>query len=86
MIDCSHANAGGDYRRQPQVWRDVLRDHIASSNAVIGMMVESNLYEGKQPIAADLTQLRYGVSVTDACVGWETTERMLIEAYEAVGR
>ncbi len=86
MIDCSHANASGDYRRQPQVWHDVLRDHIASSNAVIGMMVESNLYEGKQPIPADKSQLRYGVSVTDACVGWETTERMLIKAYEAVGR
>lgn len=86
LIDCSHANAGGDHTRQPLVWSEVLREHIASSNAVIGMMVESNLYEGKQSIPADRSQLRYGVSVTDACVGWETTEQMLIEAYEALGR
>lgn len=71
MIDCSHANAGSDHTRQPHVWREALLEHIASSNAVIGMMAESNLYEGKQPIPADRSQLRYGVSVTDACVGWE---------------
>lgn len=84
LIDCSHANTGGDYTRQPRVWSHVLRAHIASNDAVIGMMVESNLYEGKQPISADRSHLRYGVSVTDACIGWETTERMLIEAYEAL--
>lgn len=85
MIDCSHANSGSDYTLQPRVWIEVLREHIARKNAVIGMMVESNLFEGKQAIPADLAQLRYGVSITDACVGWETTERMLVEAYDMLG-
>lgn len=81
MIDCSHANSGYDHKQQPVVWRSVLEQHLANNDAVIGLMIESNLHEGKQPIPADLSQLRYGVSITDACVGWETTERMLAEAY-----
>ena len=48
-------------------------------------MVESHLHEGAQPIPADLSQLKYGVSVTDACVGWETTERMLRHAHRELG-
>lgn len=85
MIDCSHANSGSDHTLQPKVWSAVLAEHIAGKYAVIGMMVESNLFGGKQSIPADLAQLRYGVSITDACIDWETTERMLIEAYEALG-
>ncbi|MCU0492231.1 MAG: 3-deoxy-7-phosphoheptulonate synthase [Chloroflexaceae bacterium] len=86
MVDCSHANCSGDYARQEAVWQQVLREHVASNNAVVGLMVESNLHEGKQNLGSDLSALRYGVSVTDGCVGWETTERMLAFAYEALGR
>lgn len=86
MIDCSHANAQGDYTRQELVWNTVLEQHLRNHDSVIGMMVESNLHEGKQPIPADLSQLRYGVSITDGCVGWETTERMLGTAYEALAQ
>jgi 3-deoxy-7-phosphoheptulonate synthase len=82
MVDCSHANSNYDHARQELVWDTVLAQRVAGDSALIGMMIESNLYEGKQAIPADLSQLRYGVSITDACVSWETTERMLTSAYE----
>jgi 3-deoxy-7-phosphoheptulonate synthase len=84
MVDCSHANSNYDHARQQGVWETVLAQRAAGDSALIGMMVESNLYEGKQSIPEDLSQLRYGVSITDACVGWETTERMLSDAYAAL--
>ena len=84
MIDCSHANSGSDYTRQQHVWNSVIEQRQRHPNAVVGLMAESNLFEGKQSIPADLSQLRYGVSITDACVGWETTEQMLHDAYQAM--
>lgn len=81
MVDCSHANSGSDYTKQEGIWNTVLRNHVENHDAVVGLMIESNLHEGKQPIDSDLSKLRYGVSVTDACVNWETTERMLADAY-----
>lgn len=83
MVDCSHANSGSDHTRQEQVWNTILAEHRAHPS-LVGMMIESHLHEGKQPIPADLSQLKYGVSITDACVGWETTERMLQHAYAAL--
>lgn len=71
----SHANSGSDHARQEIVWDSVLAEHRAHSS-LVGMMIESHLHEGKQPIPADLSQLKYGVSITDACLGWETTERI----------
>lgn len=77
MIDCSHANAGGDYRRQEEVWRAVIAQVLAQPGPIIGLMVESNIHEGKQPLVADRTALHYGVSLTDGCIGWEATEQLL---------
>ncbi len=77
MVDCSHGNAGKKFAAQEKVWNDVLAQRAAGNRAIIGMLVESNLFEGSQPIPRNLADLRYGVSVTDECVGWETTERML---------
>jgi 3-deoxy-7-phosphoheptulonate synthase len=84
MIDCSHANSGSDHRRQRAVWQAGLALRANGMREVIGMMVESNLFEGKQSIATDLGQLQYGVSVTDACVGWDETVAMLEEVYQHV--
>jgi 3-deoxy-7-phosphoheptulonate synthase len=81
MVDCSHANSNKQYEQQEEVWNTILKQRSAGNHALIGMMVESNLHEGSQKIPQDLSQLRYGVSVTDACVNWETTERMLRQAY-----
>ncbi len=80
MVDCSHGNAGKKHEMEETVWKDVLRQRRRGSTSIIGMLVESNLEAGNQPLSADISQLRYGVSVTDACVDWPTTERMLRSA------
>jgi 3-deoxy-7-phosphoheptulonate synthase len=81
MVDCSHANSNKQYEHQEEVWNTILKQRSAGNRALIGMMIESNLCEGSQKSPKDLSQLHYGVSVTDACVSWETTERMLRQAY-----
>lgn len=86
MVDCSHANSGSDHNRQNLVWRDVLHQRQAGQNAIRGVMIESNLSAGKQSIPADLAALKPGVSVTDACIGWDETEALLQEAYATLGR
>ena len=86
MVDCSHANSGKQPARQEDVWRSVIQQRIAGTRSLIGLMVESNLNEGNQPIPKILADLRYGVSLTDACIGWETTERMLRWGHEAMGK
>jgi 3-deoxy-7-phosphoheptulonate synthase len=81
MVDCSHANSYKDHTRQEEVLVSVL-DQIAGGNCSIrAVMIESNLEEGSQALG-DPAQLRYGVSVTDKCIGWETTERLLRSAAE----
>lgn len=86
MVDCSHANSGKDYRKQDRVWRDAIDQRIRGNTSLIGLMLESNLGEGNQKIPADLTQLRYGVSITDACVGWAKTEELLRHAHKILSR
>ena len=81
MVDCSHGNAGKQFAVQEKVWNEVLAQRSGGNTAIMGMLVESHLNEGNQPIPADLSTLRYGVSVTDECVNWETTERMLRSAF-----
>ncbi|EWH01455.1 hypothetical protein Q427_14065, partial [Halomonas sp. BC04] len=80
MVDCSHANACKDHRRQGQVLRDVLAQRLSGETSLMGLMLESHLEEGQQ--ALEPAALRYGVSVTDACLGWEATESLLLEAAE----
>ncbi|MCL7939586.1 3-deoxy-7-phosphoheptulonate synthase [Halomonas sp. ATCH28] len=80
MVDCSHANARKDHRRQSEVLLDVLAQRQAGETALAGLMLESHLHEGKQALAPG--RLRPGVSVTDACIGWETTEHLLLTAAE----
>ncbi len=77
MVDCSHANSGKQHARQEEVWRSVIDQRLQGDHAIIGMMVESYLQEGNQPFPCNASQLRYGVSITDACLGWDATERML---------
>lgn len=81
IIDCSHHNSGYNHLNQRVVWEDVLAQRAAGNSDLVGMMLESNIAEGKQAISNNLS---YGVSLTDPCVGWETTETLLAEAYEAL--
>jgi len=82
MVDCSHANSNRDYRMQPVVWQDVINQRIDGNEAITGLMIESNLFEGNQVINGPPATLRYGVSITDACISWETTEKMIRTAYD----
>jgi len=77
MVDCSHANSAKQHARQEEVWQNLISQRVEGCLPLIGVMIESHLFEGNQPIPADLQGLRYGVSLTDACLGWEVTERML---------
>ncbi len=82
MIDCSHANAGKDFQRQEVVWNDIVGQWREGSQSVRGAMIESNLKEGRQSMTGSREGLVCGVSITDGCVGWETTERMLLAAMD----
>lgn len=77
MIDCSHANSNKDPALQPLVMENVTNQIVEGNKSIVSLMVESNLGWGSQPIPKDLSQLKYGVSITDACIDWETTEKSL---------
>jgi len=77
MIDCSHGNSEKNHANQINVLNAVSQQIAAGNKSIIGVMLESNLVEGNQPIPDDLSEIRYGVSITDACIGWETTESLL---------
>jgi 3-deoxy-7-phosphoheptulonate synthase len=81
VVDCSHANSWKKWDLQPLVMRDVVHQVREGNRSVVGLMIESFLEPGNQPIPADLSKLRYGCSVTDACVGWDTTVEMLREGH-----
>jgi 3-deoxy-7-phosphoheptulonate synthase len=84
VVDCSHANSNKDPQVQPVVARNCVDQVVGGSRSIIGLMLESHLHEGSQKIPADLSELRYGVSVTDGCIDWATTETTLREAAEAL--
>ncbi len=80
VVDCSHANSWKKPELQPLVMKDVVHQIREGNHSVVGLMIESFIEAGNQSIPADLSQLKYGCSVTDACVGWETTEDTLRKA------
>ncbi len=79
MIDCSHANSNKDPSVQPLVLKDITHQILEGNQSIIGVMVESNLNHGNQSIPKDLSALQYGVSVTDACIAWDESERAIRE-------
>ncbi|HIF75966.1 MAG TPA: 3-deoxy-7-phosphoheptulonate synthase [Porticoccaceae bacterium] len=79
MIDCSHANSSKDPDVQLLVLKDITHQILEGNKSIIGVMLESNIFGGNQSIPKDLSELKYGVSVTDACMAWDTTEQALLE-------
>lgn len=77
MIDCSHGNSNKDYRRQTIVADSIISQIKSGNNSIIGVMIESNLHEGSQSSEQPKQDMKYGISVTDACISWETTEQLL---------
>jgi 3-deoxy-7-phosphoheptulonate synthase len=80
VVDCSHANSMKDPSLQPLVFNDCAHQILEGNRSIVGMMLESNLEAGSQPIPEDRSQLRYGVSVTDPCIDWQSTEELLRRA------
>ncbi len=81
MVDCSHANSNKKFAQQEKVAKNVIGQRAEGNTALIGLMIESFLNEGNQSVPANLADLKYGVSITDECVSWPTTERILRDAY-----
>jgi 3-deoxy-7-phosphoheptulonate synthase len=82
MIDCSHGNTNKDYTLQPKVADNCINQVLKSNQSIIGFMLESNIEEGNQKITPDLNDLKYGVSLTDACINWQSTEKLLLRLAE----
>lgn len=82
VVDCSHANSNKDFALQGPVFESVIEQRKSGNQDIIGFMLESNLEEGSQAIPEDLSQLRKGVSVTDQCISWGTTEKIILAAAE----
>ena len=85
MIDCSHGNSNKDYRRQPSVAESAVSQIREGNRSIIGLMLESNIHEGNQTSEQPRSEMRYGVSVTDACISWETTEQLLQSIHRELG-
>lgn len=85
MVDCSHANSSKQHAKQEEVWQNLVAQIVEGNSSIIGVMLESHLHEGSQPLK-DPKELKYGVSITDACLGWEVTERMLRHGAELLRR
>ena len=81
LVDCSHGNSEKKPERQANVLNDILAQIEAGNKSIVGFMLESFLESGSQPFPADPAQLRYGVSITDACLGWDATEQLLRAAH-----
>lgn len=82
IVDCSHANSGKKAVKQERVLNNILDQRSRGMKAIKGFMIESNINEGNQKLCSDLSQLKYGVSITDECIGWESTEELLRKAYK----
>ncbi|WP_414544689.1 3-deoxy-7-phosphoheptulonate synthase [Nostoc sp. CCY0012] len=82
VIDCSHGNTNKDYKLQSSVLENVIQQVVDGNTSIVGVMLESNLYEGNQPMNCKREELKYGVSVTDKCISWDETEKIILAAYE----
>lgn len=86
IVDCSHANCHKKHQGQGNVFKNVLEQILQGNEAVMGLMLESNLHEGNQKFSGDFSALKYGVSITDECISWETTEELLTLANRRLSR
>lgn len=82
IVDCSHANSGKNHQKQAIAWKDVVEQRVAGNRRIAGLMLESNLHDGNQALTRDLSKLRYGVSITDACIGWDETVELVRYAHQ----
>ncbi|UXN33764.1 3-deoxy-7-phosphoheptulonate synthase [Avibacterium paragallinarum] len=84
MVDCSHGNSNKDYRRQPIVAEDVIQQIVNGNQSIIGVMLESHLNAGNQSAEQPVSEMQYGVSITDACIDWAISEQLLRQMTHAL--
>ncbi len=84
MVDCSHENSNKDHTLQPLVLKNISNQIADGNQSIVGLMIESNINAGNQALSTNPKDMHYGVSVTDACVDWETTENMLLEMADSI--
>jgi 3-deoxy-7-phosphoheptulonate synthase len=84
MVDCSHANSWKKHQGQEMAWRSVVEQRLAGNDCLVGLMLESHLFEGNQKLGREASKLEYGVSITDECISWRTTEALVLWAAEKI--
>jgi len=84
VVDCSHGNTNKDPELQPLVAENCVTQIVDGNRSIIGLMLESHLKAGSQSIPKDLSKLEYGMSITDACIDWPTTETLLLKLHHAL--
>ena len=77
LVDCSHANSRKKYDQQSEVWNSIIKQRVGGTMSILGVMIESNLFCGNQPFPDNTSDLQYGISITDACISWEETVKIL---------
>ncbi|BBM89676.1 phospho-2-dehydro-3-deoxyheptonate aldolase [Spirochaetota bacterium] len=82
MIDCSHDNSGKNHEKQKWVTRDIIKQKQKGNHSIFGLMLESHLYPGNQKIPPNISDLKFGVSITDKCIGWDETKELLYELHK----
>lgn len=85
VVDCSHSNSHKKYELQPLVAENVANQIVEGNKNIVGIMLESHIGAGNQPMPEDKSQLQYGVSITDACIDWDTTESLLRKLADTLG-
>ena len=85
LVDCSHDNSSKKPERQPEVMRDLLAQIAAGNTSIVGLMLESNLFPDNQKLNGRLADLKYGISITDGCIGWDETQSLILDAYRRLG-
>jgi 3-deoxy-7-phosphoheptulonate synthase len=81
VVDCSHGNSNKNFRCQGVAFNEVMSQRIAGNSTIVGMMLESNLFPDSQKLNGNLADLKYGVSITDGCIGWDETESLILDAH-----
>ncbi len=84
VVDCSHGNSNKDPSLQPLVAENCVTQIVDGNRSIVGLMLESHLKGGSQPIPKDLTKLEYGVSITDPCIDWQTTESLILRLHQSL--
>jgi len=84
IVDCAHDNCKKDIKNVPRVFEEVLHEFINGNPFIKGIMFESNLGYGKQPFANDVSSIKPDISITDACLGWPETEKLILDAYDSL--